>query len=69
MRAWVYVVRHPWFAVTEPDGRFRIANVPPGKYTLLLSHADTGMQDRRTVTVEAGKTATLTVDWEKAERK
>jgi plastocyanin len=69
MRAWVYVVRHPWFAVTEADGQFRIANVPPGKYTLLLTHADTGMLERRMIAVEAGKTTTLTVDWEKAERK
>ena len=69
MRAWVYVVKHPWFAVTEADGTFRIASVPAGKYTLLLTHSDTGMQERRTVAVEAGKTATLQVDWEKAERK
>src|SRR5262249_36615892 len=63
MRAWVYVVRHPWFAVTQPDGSFSLAAVPPGKYTLLVAHPDTGMKEKREVTVEAGKTAKLTVDW------
>jgi plastocyanin len=65
MRAWVYVVPHPWFAVSDAQGRFRIANVPPGKYTLLLRHADAGHLERRTVTVEAGKTVELDIEWEK----
>ena len=69
MRAWVYIVNHPWFAITDDAGTFRIAAVPPGKYTLLLTHPDTGLQERRMVTVESGRTATVTVEWEKAEGK
>ncbi|OAI50417.1 hypothetical protein AYO44_17780 [Planctomycetaceae bacterium SCGC AG-212-F19] len=69
MRAWVFVVKHPWFAVTEADGAFCMTNVPAGKYTLLLTHPDTGLQERRMVVVEVGKTATVTVEWEKVERK
>jgi plastocyanin len=68
MRAWIYVVPHPWFAVTDDKGAFRIAAVPPGKYTLLLAHADSNRQERREVTVEAGKMAEVTVEW-KAETK
>jgi len=26
------VARHPYFAVTDADGRYRLADVPPGKY-------------------------------------
>lgn len=65
MRAWVYVVKHPWFAVSDAEGAFRIAGVPAGQYTLLLTHADTGLQERRVVTVEAGRTATVAVEWDK----
>jgi plastocyanin len=69
MRAWIYVLPHPWFAVTDEKGAFRIAAVPPGKYTLLLTHPDTNHQERREVTVVAGKTADVAVDWEKVDRK
>jgi plastocyanin len=63
MKAWVYVVPHPWFAVTDARGTFRLDRVPPGRYTLLLRHADTGRQERRPITVKAGQTTELTVEW------
>jgi plastocyanin len=63
MRAWVYVVPHPWFAVTDEQGRFRIAGVPPGKYTLLLAHPDTNRREQRTVEVRVGQTTAVTIEW------
>ena len=38
MRSYVTVVDNPWFAVTDADGKFKIANVPPGKYTVQAMH-------------------------------
>jgi hypothetical protein len=38
MLAWVTVVDHPYFALTGKDGKFKISNVPPGKYTLTALH-------------------------------
>jgi plastocyanin len=38
MLAWVTVVDHPYFAVTGKDGKFKISNVPAGKYTLTALH-------------------------------
>ena len=38
MYAWVTVFDHPYFAVSGKDGTFKIANVPPGKYTLEAAH-------------------------------
>jgi plastocyanin len=38
MFAWVTVVDHPWFAVTDKNGKFTIKDVPPGKYTLSALH-------------------------------
>jgi plastocyanin len=42
MFAWVSVFDHPYFAVTGKDGSFKIANVPPGKYTLQAAHRKAG---------------------------
>jgi plastocyanin len=66
MRAWVFIVPHPWFAVTDEKGRFSIDRVPPGKYTLLLRHPDTGHLERRPVEVDGGKRTELKVEWSKA---
>lgn len=69
MRAWVYVVPHPWFAVSDARGNFEIKDVPPGKHTLWLRHPDTGHQEHREVEVQAGKTLELTVEWNKVGKK
>src|SRR5262249_43392099 len=65
MRAWIYVVPHPWFAVSDVEGKFKIGRVPAGKYSVWLRHADSGMQERRQVEVKAGKIAEVKVDWRK----
>ena len=44
MFAWVSVFDHPYFAVSGPDGKFTIKNVPPGKYTLEAAHRKLGVQ-------------------------
>ena len=44
MFAWVTVVDHPYFAVSDKDGKFTIKNVPPGKYTLEAAHRKLGAQ-------------------------
>jgi hypothetical protein len=38
MFAYAGVQAHPYFAVSDPDGKFKIANVPPGSYTLTAYH-------------------------------
>jgi plastocyanin len=35
MSAFVLVFNHPFFNVTDPDGRFRLSEVPPGTYTVV----------------------------------
>lgn len=65
MRAWVYVVPHPWFGVSDRLGQFKMERVPPGKYTLWLRHADSGQQVRQDVEVQAGKTTEIKIEWQK----
>jgi Polysaccharide lyase family 4, domain II len=50
MNAYVGVVNHPYFAVTESGGRFELKNVPPGTYTIEAWHEKLGAQTQ-TVTL------------------
>lgn len=50
------IVDHPFAAVTDADGRFRIENLPPGTHTLSAWHERCGWVERAfEVTVEPGK--------------
>ena len=60
MHAYVFVADDPYHAVTGADGRFVIDQIPPGIYTLRVWHELLGSVDR-SVTVEGGKTATVTL--------
>jgi plastocyanin len=53
MNAFVLVLSHPFFDVTEPDGEFRIANVPAGTYTVVAWY-EGEPRTSRSVTVPPG---------------
>jgi len=59
-RGFVAVFDHPYFAVTSPDGRFSLPDVPPGSYTLAAWHERLGRIEQP-VTVTAGNAATVTL--------
>lgn len=42
MFAYVCVADHPYFSVSGKDGAYKIANVPPGKYTIEAVHRKAG---------------------------
>ena len=64
MEGWVYVVDNPYFAITGADGKFSIADVPPGNYTLVTVQPYTGPIEQP-VTVTEGQSADLTVELKK----
>ncbi len=58
MFSYVTITDHPYVAVSGKDGAFKIANVPPGKYTLVALHrkaAPTGMEQEIEVTAGGAK--------------
>jgi hypothetical protein len=55
-RAWVFVARSPFFAVTDVEGRFRIPGLPAGEYAVRVWHARWGEITAR-VTLEPGAAA------------
>ncbi|MDR4496298.1 MAG: hypothetical protein AB7P17_12815 [Nitrospirales bacterium] len=44
MQNWLYVVDHPYFALSDRKGGFALEQVPPGTYTLLAWHPILGEQ-------------------------
>ena len=46
MFTYVSVFDHPYFAVTGPDGGYKIANVPPGKYKVIAKHRKGGSVEK-----------------------
>lgn len=49
MRAWVFVFNHPWYAVTDAQGRYRIEHVPPGRYSWHVRQPDGGLLVKREI--------------------
>jgi len=47
MRAYLGVLDHPYFAVTGPEGRFRLPDVPPGDYVVASWHERFGVREAR----------------------
>ena len=64
MTAHVYVMDHPFFAVTGADGSYEITGLPPGEHRLVFSHPFLGERER-VVTVEA-EPASVDVTFERA---
>ncbi len=53
MSAWIIVAEHPYYALTNAKGEFKIEDVPPGTYKLQFWQETLGDQTKE-VTVEAG---------------
>jgi plastocyanin len=56
MKMYVHVSGHPFFAVTQADGKFQIAGLPPGEYTLAALHDRLGEKTLK-VTVKPKQTS------------
>ncbi|MEX2113094.1 MAG: carboxypeptidase regulatory-like domain-containing protein [Pirellulales bacterium] len=46
MHAYLFVMEHPYFAVTDEGGSYSIAGLPPGDYSLAIWHEELGRQQR-----------------------
>ncbi len=46
MRAYVGALEHPYFAVTGPDGRFTLPDLPPGSYVVEAWHERFGTTEQ-----------------------
>jgi len=58
MRAFIGVVDHPFFAVTDASGAFHFEDMPAGEFTIQFWHEKLGVQEQ-TIVVEKGQTLEL----------
>jgi plastocyanin len=65
MNAYVGVLPHPYFAVTDKDGKFDLPNLPPGTYTIEAWHEKGGAQTT-SVTIAAKETKEITFTFKPA---
>lgn len=68
MFAYVGVLDHPYFAVTDKDGNFKISGVPDGKYTLEAYHVKAHMANpgvSQEITVKGDTKADFTIELKK----
>ena len=56
MGAWIVVSKHPYYAVSDKDGAFRLEDVPAGTFTVRVWHEELGKQEKQ-VTITPGADA------------
>jgi hypothetical protein len=55
MFAYIGVMEHPYFAVTDKDGNYKIEGLPAGKYTIEAVHMKAGRKTAELTVAEADK--------------
>lgn len=56
MSAWIVVVDHPYYAVTDATGKFTIPDVPAGTYTVEYWQEKLGVQTKQITVAASGAT-------------
>jgi len=54
MNAFILVFSHPFFAMTDSDGRYRIENVPPGAYNVIAWNEGTSSEPKPVMVPDGG---------------
>jgi plastocyanin len=62
MKAWAYVMDHPYFAVTNEKGEYEIKGLPPGKYTIEAVH-EKKKPGKKSLEIEVASGETKTLDF------
>jgi hypothetical protein len=52
MESWAMAVNNPYYALTDAEGKFKIDQIPPGTYQLVVWHPQTGPGTTKSVVVQ-----------------
>jgi hypothetical protein len=61
MLAYAGVFDHPYYAVTDKDGKFKLPDLPAGKYTIVAKHMKAGEKTQE-ITVDGNKAVDFTLE-------
>lgn len=61
MTGWFVVADHPYYVLTDAEGRFTLKDVPPGTYKLQIWHETLGVQTKE-VTVKPKEETRVTIE-------
>ena len=64
MSTWIIAADHPYYALTDDKGQFKLADVPPGTYQMEVWHEALGKVTKE-VTVKANADAVVSVELKK----
>ena len=64
MHAYVTAINHPYYALTDSNGHFKIDGIPPGNYEIEVWHEWLG-KHREPITVEAEKNNVIDITLKK----
>lgn len=53
MESWAMAVNNPYYALTDAAGTFKIENIPPGTYQLVVWHPQTGPGVTKMVSIQS----------------
>lgn len=59
MESWALVADHPYYTVTDDQGRFSLADIPPGNYRVTVWHPYLREAEAKDVTIKPKETASL----------
>ena len=54
MNAFILVFSHPFFAMSDEEGRYRIDNVPPGTYNVIAWNEGTSSEPKPVTVLDGG---------------
>lgn len=52
MESWALVADHPYYTITDDEGRYQLTDIPPGTYRVKIWHPYLREEIERTVTIE-----------------
>jgi Polysaccharide lyase family 4, domain II len=59
MESWALVAEHPYYTITDNEGRFQLTDIPAGTYKVKLWHPYLRQDIKQTVTIEPNKETSL----------
>lgn len=64
MESWALVADHPYYAVSDHEGRFELSGIPPGTYQVRVWHPYVREDIVRTITIEPNKRTSIALQVE-----